>query len=169
MRLAMALLGLGLSACAASPPPQPRAPAIDARSAWEHIRQTMPGSWEATTASGKVVKVSYRLVSNESALVETFVTPSGKETVTIFHLDCDRLLMTHYCAQGNQPRLRAIEAARDDVRFKFADATNVLAGQAVLMERSFHFGGDRMDATEVYQAPNRSLETTTFHFSRSTP
>src|SRR5262249_23574462 len=67
--------------------------------------KTLAGDWEARTEKGSVIRVSYRLVSNDSVLVQSFVTGSGKETMTVFHADGARLLATHYCAQGNQPRL----------------------------------------------------------------
>lgn len=50
---------------------------------------------------------SYRSVSNGSALVETFTSSSGKETLSVYHHDGPALMLTHYCAQGNQVRLRA--------------------------------------------------------------
>src|SRR5262249_12030735 len=67
--------------------------------------KTLVGEWEAKTQKGASIRVSYRLVSNDSVLVQTFITASGKETVTAFHPDGARLMATHYCAQGNQPRL----------------------------------------------------------------
>ncbi len=28
--------------------------------------------------------------------------------ITMFHMDGDRLLMTHYCGAGNQPRMKLV-------------------------------------------------------------
>ncbi len=47
--------------------------------------------------------------------------------ITMFHLDgANRLMMTHYCGAGNQPRMQA-SASPDGktLRFKFVDATNL--------------------------------------------
>ena len=52
-------------------------------------------------------QISYKVVSGGSALMETIREPNGTEMVTGFHPDGDRLLMTHYCSLGNQPRMRA--------------------------------------------------------------
>src|SRR5262249_36718885 len=131
------LRGLALTAAlagCAAPAPAPAAPtstglaarpaAPDAGAAFSRLR-ALVGDWEATTEKGKTIHVSYRLVSNESVLVETFGT-APRETLTVVHVDGARLVATHYCAQKNQPRL-ALLAAPDDRRFEFAffDATNL--------------------------------------------
>lgn len=84
------------------------------------------GEWQARTRGGSVVKTSYHLVSGDTALVETYTTASGRQTLTIFHADGPRLLATHYCAQGNQPRLR-LDGSGGGARliFRFQDATNL--------------------------------------------
>ena len=45
----------------------------------------------------------------------------------MYHMDGDRLLLTHYCEAGNQPRLVAssIEDGARTVTFTFLDATNL--------------------------------------------
>ena len=58
--------------------------------------------------------------------MEEFGNPAKEPTQTVFHLDGDRLLATHYCAQGNQPRLRLRAGPGSDVLvFEFLDATNL--------------------------------------------
>lgn len=46
---------------------------------------------------------------------------------SVYHLDGADLRMTHYCAAGNQPRLRAerIDAAAGEAEFAFVDATGI--------------------------------------------
>jgi hypothetical protein len=53
------------------------------------------GEWDATAASGRVIHVSYRTLSRDSALVETFRAAPGDETLTIYHLDGPVLVATH--------------------------------------------------------------------------
>ena len=66
----------------------------------------LTGNWQASVGTKEtVIHLNLELISNNSALVETFTTSSGHKTLTIFHPDGNRLLATHYCAQGNQPRL----------------------------------------------------------------
>lgn len=110
--------------------------------------------------------VSYRLISNGSAIVETWGVGSGRETMTVFHRDHDEARLTHYCAQGNQPRLRAVSATADTVVFRFVDATNVGPDQGVLVERTLRFGDGVLDDTEIYREPDGKRDETTYHFRR---
>jgi hypothetical protein len=92
--------------------------------------KTLVGEWEGALA-GATSKVSYRLISNGSVIEETM--QSGKEDtmVTIYHLDGDRLMVTHYCGAGNQPRMVAApDPSKPNVfAFKFLDATNLSSTQ----------------------------------------
>jgi len=51
---------------------------------------------------------------------------------TAYHLDKGVLRMTHYCAAGNQPRLKArdIDLTKNVVHFEFVDATNLASPDA---------------------------------------
>ncbi len=87
---------------------------------------SLVGDWEAKTEKGAVIRINYRLVAADSVLVQTYTTPSGRQTLTVFHRDGANLLATHYCAQGNQPRLRLDGSSTDkSLAFQFLDATNL--------------------------------------------
>lgn len=47
--------------------------------------------------------------------------------MTMFHLDGDRLMLTHYCVAKNQPRLLATSYSEDGntITFTFLDGTNL--------------------------------------------
>jgi hypothetical protein len=51
---------------------------------------------------------------------------------SVYHLDGSDLRLTHFCAAGNQPRLKAteIDGALGTARFSFLDATNLQANPA---------------------------------------
>jgi hypothetical protein len=88
---------------------------------------TLVGDWQGYDAQGKQsYSVSYHLTANGSALVETWTLSPGREAITIYALDGSRLLATHYCPRGNQPRL--VFAGRDmegNYRLQFLDGTNL--------------------------------------------
>jgi hypothetical protein len=132
--------------------------------AWTTLRSRLVGSWEATTDGGAVIRMSHRLVSGDTALVEQFVTPSGRETMTVLHRADEGLLLTHYCGQGNQPRLRLSDASADRLTFQFQDATNVEPDQSVLTTRTFAFHADGFDLTEIYTDAEGVLDTTILRF-----
>jgi len=92
--------------------------------------KTLAGNWEGT-AGGLVSKVSYRVISNGSVLEESMQNGTEDPMVTIYHLDGDRLMVTHYCGAGNQPRMVAApDPGKPNVfAFKFLDATNLSSTQ----------------------------------------
>jgi hypothetical protein len=165
--LLMAALALALvlvSACRATRP----APGVEAGAAepgFERLQQ-LAGRWKCT-ADTWAVDLAYRLVSSGSVLLESFTTASGKETLTIFHLDGPRLLATHYCAQGNQPRLRLDRASDRTFVFVFQDATNLTSPAASHLGRLELelIDSDHYRRTETYVADGQE-ETTRFECER---
>lgn len=113
--------------------------------------QKLVGSWTCTT-DDSAVRIHYRLVSSSSVLVETFTTPSGKETLTLYHPDGRHLLATHYCGQGNQPRLRLRSSSGASFVFGFHDATNLSRRDAAHLERLqlTPHGNDALERVETY-------------------
>ena len=83
------------------------------------------GRWQGEFADGRVHTIDYRLSAGGSVLVETWALAPGRESMTLYHLDGERLLATHYCPQGNQPRLvyRAVEDGA--LQFQFLDGTGL--------------------------------------------
>lgn len=101
-------------------------PVGTAPAAYERLL-SLTGRWESTTAKGTVIRLTFEPVARGSALVERYEAGSTV-TQTVYHPDGARLLLTHYCAQGNQPRLLAtMPTTGDRLAFSFLDATN-LAG-----------------------------------------
>jgi hypothetical protein len=89
--------------------------------------KSLAGEWQGKTSEGLMVEVSYKITSGGSALMETLKAADEAPMVTLYHLDSDSLLMTHYCSAGNQPRLRATVGAGEvkSLTFKFLDVTNL--------------------------------------------
>ena len=112
-----------LLAVASAPAQAPDA----AQLAFEKLK-TLAGEWEGTHgAAGKWAKASYTLTSDGTVLMERLLEQGGHEMVTTYHMDNGRLLMTHYCAAGNQPRMQAagLEPDGKRIRFAFRDVTNL--------------------------------------------
>jgi len=128
------------------------------------------GTWTARLGSGKELTEAFREISGGSALLETFTTASGRETINVFHADHEALVVTHYCAQGNQPRLRLADASADTFTFRFVDATNLKPGASHLVELVLRFdGASRLEQTEVYEDERGAREATTLVLTRAAP
>ena len=87
--------------------------------------KTLAGEWEADTGMDKV-HVSYELIAGGTSLVERESSDKMPAMVTVYYLDGDRLLLTHYCMAGNQPTMHATYAPdTKTLTFDFDSATNL--------------------------------------------
>ena len=71
------------------------------------------------------VAASYRLTGSGTTVVETVFYGQPHEMMTMYSKDGGDLVLTHYCAGGNQPRMRAKTVEGDVVRFAFDGGTNL--------------------------------------------
>jgi hypothetical protein len=106
----------------------------DAQKSFAELK-SLTGSWEGKALNGTALLVSYRETAGGSALLSEI---HGKEDmVSMIHLDGpNKLLMTHYCGVGNQPRMQAsISPDGKTITFTFVDATNLASPDAGHMQR----------------------------------
>ena len=87
--------------------------------------KSLSGSWEGKTSDGMPLQVSFRETAGGSALMSEI--QGDHDMVSMIHLDGpDKLLMTHYCGAGNQPRMQAtVSPDGKTVTFTFFDGTNI--------------------------------------------
>jgi hypothetical protein len=88
--------------------------------------KSLAGNWGGTAPNGKPAHI-YKVVSGGSAVMESITEGSGNQMVTLYYLDGDHLMMTHYCTAGNQPRMGADSSTSSPtaIKFTFVDATNL--------------------------------------------
>lgn len=96
--------------------------ANDAASGFAALKN-LAGNWDTKDEKGNPAVTTLKLVSGGSALMEEMPHES---MVTMYHMDNNRLLMTHYCSAMNQPRMQA-EVSPDGktIVFNFVDGTNI--------------------------------------------
>jgi hypothetical protein len=96
-------------------------------SGFERLK-TLAGTWQADTPEHGTLTNNIRLVSNGTALEETFQSSESDQMVTLYTPDGNRLAMTHYCAAGNQPRMEttAVTGEQTKFEFSFTGITNLL-------------------------------------------
>jgi len=120
-----ALAALMLGAGPALADAKPAAPA-KANHGFEKMK-SLAGEWRGTTKEGMSVRVTFVLTADGSALMERLEPGTESPMVSMYHPDGSRVMMTHYCASHNQPRMRA-EASEADPKtlvFNFVDITNL--------------------------------------------
>jgi len=90
--------------------------------------KSLLGTWKGKDQHGNRVDVTYAMVADSTAMMESLDVGGTKESmVTVYTLDGGNTVLTHYCSMGNQPRMRldASESSDDALVFRYVDATNV--------------------------------------------
>jgi hypothetical protein len=132
--------------------------------------KTLVGTWEAASPQGGTLTNTIRLVSNGTALEETFQSAEDNQMVTLYTADGNRLAMTHYCAAGNQPRMEthAVTADQKEFDFSFAGITNLTNPNSGHMRHLVIQIADQDHFTEQWTwRENGKDRITTIHFRRS--
>jgi len=134
------VFGFGVSMNAQAKKGQPKAAAgspetvvYDAASAMAFLATTN-GDWVAGAAGGQhehgaptsgrsVVTVKTKAAG--SAVVHQYAQGTPGEMETVFHMDGDQLLLTHYCALQNAPVLKFVKTNKPgEIKFEFQGGTN---------------------------------------------
>ena len=129
--------------------------------------KSLEGEWMVVNEQGEVldqVGSEFRLTANGSALSEYMFPGDAHEMLNIFHADGDRVLMTHYCGAGSQPRLEVVPAKEGDgLLLKFDSITNLPSPGAHFMHHAAYEwdGADRLTTTWYASENGRILDETT--------
>ena len=137
---------------------------MDPAAAFDRLK-ALVGEWRGHRPDGRAVGVDYRISACGSVLVETWDLGPGLEALTVYHMDGDDLMVTHFCPQGNQPRLKLSRGAGNRFDFAFHDATGIEPGQAVQRRFWIELGADgSFTRGETYEG--EELETETIAYDR---
>ena len=129
---------------------------------------SLKGEWEGQQ-DGVKISLVYTLTANGSALMEEFRPESGPVMVTMFTVDGDHLIATHYCSAKNQPQMvtSAITDAQKPLAFSLARITGLKSpadwhntGLTVIQEDS-----DHLTQEWTYQSKGKTGKTV-FRYTR---
>jgi len=132
--------------------------ALSATGAFTKMK-SLVGTWVREGDTNSTFNITFELTAKGSTLMETWNSKGKKHSLTVYHLNGENLMATHYCPQGNQPRLHlSKDATLDKLSFNYLDATNLksidhshqhslgfevgAAGQKVLRSESYLKKGD---------------------------
>ena len=151
------LVGLALAAAGLAAEP--------ANAGWDKVK-SLVGDWDGD-ADGKSTRISYKAVSNGTAIMETIEGPEAAQMVTLYHPDGATLFMTHYCSMGNQPRLRSKGLEKGKLAFAYVDATNIASPEQMRMSHLVMSFPDADHLVEEWTAKEGAKEhTSRFTFTR---
>jgi hypothetical protein len=96
--------------------------------------KTLAGSWQGTVM-GIPINVTIRLASSDTAILYEATTEGGRppnHEITMFYVEGDRLLATHYCDGGNRARFEGkLSPDGKTSEFNFLDVTGNTRGGLV--------------------------------------
>ncbi len=116
LRPALSLLVLALVAVV---PCRAEVAAADAFNRLKGLAGTWKGQGEGGPAPAEVVH-EFRVSAVGSVVMETMFPGTGEEMINMYHLDGEELVVTHYCAAGNQPQMKLDRAASSADHLLFA-------------------------------------------------
>jgi hypothetical protein len=113
----------------------------DAQKALDHFK-AMEGTWVGKGAHGETAEVTYRMIAGGTSVMADI--KMGDEAMTsLYYVDGQKLMMTHFCPSNNQPRMQAtISPDGKTVTFDFLDATNLASPQAGHMHKAVYIFAD---------------------------
>ncbi len=91
------------------------------------VLRALAGTWNGPDGDGDGapdMTVTYKVTSAGHAVCETLFPGTDHEMITVYHADGTALIATHYCAAGNQPRMRCEHPDQAPLVFGFQDCTN---------------------------------------------
>lgn len=118
------------------------------------LMKSLTGNWEGKSSEGAPVHVSYKVTAGGSAIMSEIQSEGqgkSEDMISMIAMDGDRVLLTHYCSAGNQPRMQASTSPDGkSVTFKFVDATNLANPDAGHMDHVVFTSVDANHHTEEW-------------------
>lgn len=134
--------------------------------------KTLVGTWQGSKQAldgQETIIVEYALTSRGTAVIERMFPGTPKEMVSIYTRDGHEMVMTHYCALGNQPRMKTSSpVAGNSIAMSYIDGTGMHSLQDKHMhELTLTFIDDRhMNHEWTVFEHGRQQVTHTFAFTR---
>jgi hypothetical protein len=92
--------------------------------AFEELK-SLTGQWRGTSEAGRTLIATYTLHAKASVLMEHWQLGETTDALTLYHMDGEVLMATHYCPLCNQPRLNLVYRNDEEMGFEFVSATNL--------------------------------------------
>ena len=135
--------------------------------AFEQLK-ALAGTWDAVTPDGPATIV-YRVASAGSIVIEEMFPGTEHEMITVYHRDGEKLVATHYCAIGNQPRtaLDSSTPASEGLRFAFTGGSNMKPEDGHIHEWTIRIADvSHVEERWTYWEGGKEQHATTFTMTR---
>jgi hypothetical protein len=145
--------------------------AIDPKAAATLDRiKKLEGTWTTSPASpgAPAMSVVFKPTSGGSAVIETMFPGSDHEMINLFTADGDKVLLTHYCMLGQQPRMRQTASSDDKtMKFEFVDGGNIKSRDEGHMDAvALTIDGDKLTEDWTFYADGKAVEHKVFEYQK---
>ncbi|MFC2171882.1 hypothetical protein ACFLU6_04540 [Acidobacteriota bacterium] len=143
------------------------------KSAFSNLK-ALAGQWKAKVDGNdkETTSINYAVTANGSAVIETLFPGTPHEMITVYHMNGGELMLTHYCAEGNQPRMKldGAKSTPDNLIFVFDGGTNLNADKDTYMHatRIKFVGKDKVNSEWDYYEGGKQKGTYSFSLVRDT-
>lgn len=176
IRPAVAAVFMGFAALSFSAPLQAEelasAPPEDGftAAAFDQMK-ALEGTWQVADREDHPLRIRFYPTARGTTLVESWEVEGRSHSLTLYHRDGDKLLATHYCPQGNQPRMDMVPGADGAIIFSFRDVTDYdPAGEQHQHDLSFDLSDtDRIIRSENYLDGDGNLHPSSLVLTRVSP
>ena len=145
---------------------------IDARTAFEKLKG-LAGEWDGKGGHGDQsipASVIYRSGSGGTIVTEVLFPGTEHEMMTVYYLQGNDLVATHYCGVGNQPhfKLDLAKSTSTELVFAFDGGTNLdPAKDGHIHDGRLAVTGDgKLDSSWAFYAGGEKKGENTLHLTR---
>lgn len=137
--------------------------------------KALAGTWSGAGLDGNSMPnatVSYTVTAGGNAVEELLFAGTGHEMRTLYVRDGDDVVLVHFCASGQHPKMRAREERDGRIVFDFDGAVNFDPASAGHMhDASFTFvGPDELRTRwQFWEGGKPSEHVANLHLKRVTP
>ena len=174
MKSILSLAVLLLVGCASNEPGHasvriaPPTPDADRAALLDRVK-SLEGTWESKGPEGTHVSSVFAVTSNGSAVRELMLPGTPQEMTNMYTMEGPTLVMTHYCAMGNQPHMRAkAEPHSKTIHFDSDGVSNLQKDHAGYMGSMALtiIDNDHIKADWSYNQEGQEPATSTFEMTR---
>ncbi|MHB0972444.1 MAG: hypothetical protein ACYC7A_22450 [Thermoanaerobaculia bacterium] len=170
MRIPQLVVALALCAGLVQAADEPKA--ITGEAAFETMKK-FAGNWKGPmlTEDGPEGAVTYAITAGGSVIEEKLFPGLPHEMITMYHMDGEDLVATHYCSGGNQPKMKfnARTSTPELLVFDFVSVTGLdRPDEAHIHDLKVRLlGPDRIDAEWASVKGDKPEGTKKFFLSRA--
>jgi hypothetical protein len=137
-----------------------------AKAAFETIKR-LEGTWVKEAAAGnEAMSTVFHTTAGGSVVLETMAPGTKYEMVNAYHMDGDKLMVTHYCAAGNQPSMAMSNSEDNHMTFDFASCSNLKEGEGCMGGLEMKIDGDKLTENWFFRKDGKLGQPDSFEFHR---